>query len=396
MTSSPTGGTAEIRRGYVLAAELALGVAVSNGLARFAYALVLPAMRADLGWSYTQAGALNTANAVGYLLGALLMLGSVRQLGPSRLFAAAMWVTAGAILGMGLTTDFLAMIGLRMLAGVSGAMVLISGSVLAASVFPRQPSRSAGAIAIYFAGGGVGLLLPGLFLPWLFAAGGDAAWPWAWLAMGLFSGAVSVLTAMAARRVDAPAAQTGPLPWPKAPLLAIFASYACFALGYFAYMTFIVAWMRGHGAGAVEVAGMWVVLGLASILSPRLWTGPIARWSGGRPLAAIMLAVGSGALLPLLGGSPTVMLASAVLFGSFFMIPAAVTAFVKRALPAAVWGEAIAAFTLLFSALQLIGPVVTGAIADRTGSLAWGLGASGAVLILGAAIALAQPERRQA
>jgi hypothetical protein len=34
---------------------LSLGPGVSNGLARFAHALILPAMRSDLGWSYTQA-----------------------------------------------------------------------------------------------------------------------------------------------------------------------------------------------------------------------------------------------------------------------------------------------------------------------------------------------------
>jgi len=44
---------------------LALGPAVSNGFSRFAYGLVLPAMRDDLGWSYTEAGGINTANALG-------------------------------------------------------------------------------------------------------------------------------------------------------------------------------------------------------------------------------------------------------------------------------------------------------------------------------------------
>ncbi|MGH9054723.1 MAG: YbfB/YjiJ family MFS transporter [Acidimicrobiales bacterium] len=53
------------------AAGLALGPAVALGLARFAYALLLPAMRTDLHWSYTQAGALNTANALGYFAGAI-------------------------------------------------------------------------------------------------------------------------------------------------------------------------------------------------------------------------------------------------------------------------------------------------------------------------------------
>ena len=44
---------------------LSLGVLVTNGFGRFAYGLILPAMRADLGWTYAQAGWLNTANALG-------------------------------------------------------------------------------------------------------------------------------------------------------------------------------------------------------------------------------------------------------------------------------------------------------------------------------------------
>ena len=46
-----------------------MGAALSLGVTRFAYALLLPAMREDLGWSYALSGAMNTANAVGYLLG---------------------------------------------------------------------------------------------------------------------------------------------------------------------------------------------------------------------------------------------------------------------------------------------------------------------------------------
>jgi predicted MFS family arabinose efflux permease len=47
---------------------LAMGPAVALGLARFAYALLLPSMRADLGWSFANAGAMNTVNAAGYSL----------------------------------------------------------------------------------------------------------------------------------------------------------------------------------------------------------------------------------------------------------------------------------------------------------------------------------------
>ena len=58
-------------RSLWLVAALSMGAAVSLGITRFAYALLLPPMRADLGWSYTLAGSMNTVNALGYLLGAL-------------------------------------------------------------------------------------------------------------------------------------------------------------------------------------------------------------------------------------------------------------------------------------------------------------------------------------
>ena len=60
---------------------MALSVAVVNSFARFAYALILPAMREDLAWSYTQAGSLNTINALGYLAGSYIAFRTVRRWG---------------------------------------------------------------------------------------------------------------------------------------------------------------------------------------------------------------------------------------------------------------------------------------------------------------------------
>ena len=74
-------------RAYLLAALLSLGVTVSNSFARFAYALVLPAMRGELGWNYVQSGWLNTANAIGYLIGAILTRRNAIGRKPARLRA---------------------------------------------------------------------------------------------------------------------------------------------------------------------------------------------------------------------------------------------------------------------------------------------------------------------
>ena len=81
-------------RGLLIAFLLSFGPAVSNSFARFAYALLLPAMREDLQWSWSQAGAINTVNAFGYLLGALLVRVVVVRVGNRRLFCAGMVITS--------------------------------------------------------------------------------------------------------------------------------------------------------------------------------------------------------------------------------------------------------------------------------------------------------------
>ncbi len=68
---SPAGSEPGVAHRLATALGLALGPAVALGLARFAYSLLLPPMRADLHWTVTLAGTMNTAGAVGYLAGAI-------------------------------------------------------------------------------------------------------------------------------------------------------------------------------------------------------------------------------------------------------------------------------------------------------------------------------------
>ena len=82
------------RRVFVTALALALGAAISLGLARFSYALLLPPMRAELGWSYFTAGAMNTVNAMGYLVGALLLPRALAKLDARTIFLAGGWGAA--------------------------------------------------------------------------------------------------------------------------------------------------------------------------------------------------------------------------------------------------------------------------------------------------------------
>ena len=64
-----TAGQQRRRNELWIALGLSMGAAISLGFSRFAYALLLPPMRASLHWSYVQAGGMNTSNAVGYIFG---------------------------------------------------------------------------------------------------------------------------------------------------------------------------------------------------------------------------------------------------------------------------------------------------------------------------------------
>ncbi len=380
---------------------LSLGPAVTLGLVRFAYALLLPAMRDDLGWSYALAGGINTANAAGYLAGALLAAPITYRFGVRRSFVAALLVAALALLASGLPTLYVAHVLLRIVAGVGGAVAFVSGGVLAAhatSGRPGEPSAST-VLGLYYGGGGTGILISGLAVPALLEFGPvePAAWRIGWVGIGVISLLALVVAGLAARRLPEEDAATeeeaqheneSSTIWPLAPALT---AYFLFGAGYIAYMTFVVAFLRDRGAEALEVSIFWALLGIAAMVSAPLWGPVIEGFRGGRALATVTAAVAAGAILPLVSDNSGVALASAVLFGgSFLAVVTVTTALVRRSLLARAWPAGIAAFTILFATGQCVGPIASGAVSDSFGGLKTGLGLSAIILVAGALVALAQ------
>ena len=382
------------RAAWAVALGLSLGPGVSNGLARFAYGLILPAMRQDLSWTYAEAGWINTANAIGYLIGALLALQHIDRTGPRRLFVGGLVLTTLALLASGLTRDFWLQSLWRTLAGIGGAPVFIAGGAMVATLFKGDPARNALAIAIYFGGGGIGMFFSGLLIPVIIDRLGVAYWPSTWLLLAGLSAIAFVPAAMAARAVPLPAAKnlgTHRAPLPIAPMSSALAGYFLFAVGYIVYLTFLVAWMRSNGVSAQLTAATWGVLGAAVIISPFPWRSIMSKSAGGEALALSSAATGAGTLLPLLMPNAAGLLLSAAVFGvSFFIAPASVTSFGRKNLPEASWGRSVALFTTAFAIGQALGPVAAGYIADTSHRLTVSLLAAGLTLLLAAAIARAQ------
>ncbi len=386
-----------------LALALSLGAAVSLGITRFAYGLLLPVMRADLGWSYTLAGAMNTANALGYLLGALATPWLMQRLGTVRL------LLGGALLAsvfMGLSGFFTGAAPLllqRLLAGVASAFVFIAGGLLAARLGALQPGRAGLLLGLYYGGTGWGITLSALGVPVVLgaAAGVPHGWTWAWWALAavccMATGAlwwpVRRLRRLMAKPVPgaAPVASSPVARLSWRPLGFALAGYALFGVGYIGYMTFVIALLREQGAGSGAITLFYALLGLAVVASARLWAGLLDRYQGGQALAILNALLGVATILPALTQAWGVVLASGLLFGAVFLsVVASTTALVRHNLPPNQWGMGISAFTIVFAAGQIVGPTVVGWIADGPGGLARGLVFSALALWLGAALAWRQ------
>ena len=394
-----------------LALALSMGAAVSLGITRFAYALLLPPMRADLGWSYTLAGAMNTVNALGYLLGALATPLLLRRGPPGAL------MLVGAVLAtlfMGLCGFFLEAAPLllqRLLAGVASAFMFITGGLMAARLGALDAPRSGLLLGLYYGGTGWGISLSALLVPAVLqAAPQPHAWTWAWWALALACGAATALLVWPVRvlrRMDVVAAAAAPSASAPASAAVVagvaarvfkvrdfapaLAGYAMFGVGYIGYMTFVVALLRAQGVGGGAVTLFYALLGLAVVLSSRIWAGLLDRQRGGGALARLNALLGLATVLPALTSAWPVALASGLLFGGVFLsVVASTTALVRHNLPASQWAAGISAFTIVFAAGQIVGPTVVGWIADGPGGLARGLVFSACALWVGALVAWRQ------
>jgi predicted MFS family arabinose efflux permease len=368
---------------------LALAAAVSLGLARFSYALLLPPMRAELHWSYFTAGAMNTANAAGYLIGALLAPRWFARHDVLRVAVAGGLATAAILVAHAFAAGDAALYALRTLAGIASAATFVGGGLLAARLSTRAPHPGL-VVGLYYGGAGLGILGATALVPPL-------PWRAAWIALGLASLGCTLVTwgvTRAARQVldtgaDGAAAPRIGVRW--AAMGWLLAGYLMFGIGYIGYMTFIVTLLHEQGIAAAWVDAFYALLGAGVVASSWLWAGVLQRFRGGQALALLSAILACATMLPVVSAQPVVVAASCLLFGcTFLSVVASTTAFVRHNLPPAAWGAGIGAFTIVFALGQILGPSLSGRLADGPGGLHRGFLCSAIALAIGALIASRQ------
>lgn len=395
---------------FLTAFALALGAAISLGLARFSYGLFLPYMREDLGWSYLVAGSMNTANAAGYFVGAMMTPWCFRNSSVAKTFIAGSILTAFFI---GLSGAFIGtseLITLRIMSGITSALVFVGGGVLAAQLGAIHPARSGLLLGIYYGGTGLGIILSSLLVPtlnyWALQKGFEHAWQAAWFAIAIAGFFLALLLIKPSLAVpEAPLKQKGSESTAVSRYGFIVVGYCCFGMGYIGYMTFVIALLKQMGVQAWSLNIFYAILGLCVMASSRIWAWMLDRFKGGESMAVLNTLLGVACFIPALialrsqadfgasiGGQLSMfdlagIYLSGVIFGSSFLSAvASTTAFVRHNMPQSQWVAGITVFTTIFAFGQILGPTLVGWISDG-GGLARGLLLSGAILLVGAVFA---------
>ena len=364
---------------------LSLAPTIGLGIGRFAYSLVLPDMRDALGWSYSTAGFMNTTNAVGYLAGALLASRMIRRFGLSRTVRLGTLACLLSLMLCATSGNFVVLSFARLLVGVGAAAGFVGGAALATTIAQSRPERANFLLSLFYAGPGLGILSSGLIAPFVLQAFGPGSWWIVWWVLTLLSAVVVIPLMLAPLDSDAAIDHATRTEFSIRPVLIYLTSYFLFGAGYIAYMTFMIAYVRDGGGGAVAQSIFWSLIGISAFATPWVWRSVLALDRGGLATTIILGVNALGATLPIFGHSPVLLVISALVFGvAFFAVVGSTTAFVRFNYPPTGWPAGIAAMTISFGIGQTLGPIAVGAITDAFGSLSYALNVSAGLLAIGA------------
>ncbi len=374
---------ASFHYGWLIIVACVLTTFCCFGLARFAFAMLLPGIQAGLGLSYDQMGYLGTANFVGYLLAVAVTPTLLGLLRPRLTLGSSLFLIAVTLAALSQAQTFSALFFLYMLTGFGSGLANISGVVLIAFWFRRD--RRGQAAGLMVVGSGLAIMFSGWVVPRLNLVGGVDGWRLSWLLFALIIAVLALIVSLLARNTPEemglePVGQSRAATiidsgshYPRGSgrtLLLLGLFYLVFGLTYMVYGTFFVTSLIVEHGYAHNVAGQfWSWVGFFSLFSGVLF-GTLSDRIGRRYGLMLVFLVQSGAYL--LSGSGlghTALMLSVVLYGSTaWSIPAIMAAAVGDYLGPSRAAAGFSLITFFFAGGQVCGPTVAGIMGEHFGS----------------------------
>ncbi len=380
------------------------------GLARFAYGMLLPGMRAGLEFGYDRMGMISTGNFVGYLVAVALVPKLLRRFQPRITISCGLVLIAVCMLALGCSQQFAVILGLYALVGFGSGLANIPAMVLVSHWFRRSlRGRAAG---LMIAGNGTAIIFAGFLVPQLNSRFGADGWRASWLGLGAIVGLIALLACWLLRNDpqqfgSEPVGQSfeaagegltdGDERGSARLLLMLGVLYLIFGATYIVYGTFIVSSMIEEYGIAETTAGFyWSWVGLLSIFSGVGFGSLSDRFGRKVGLALVLFVQTCAYLLAGSGFGIVALLISIVLYGiSAFAIPTIMTAAIGDYFGLQRAAVVFSIVTFFFAAGQIVGPGAAGMLAEAVGSFQLAYLASAGLTALGLILALLLPGTRE-
>jgi MFS family permease len=380
---------------WVIVFAGALTIFSCFGLARFAFGMLLPGMRAGLHLSYDDMGFLSTGNFAGYLVAVGLAPLVLRLVSPRKLVTGALLVIGLCLMAISQSSDYRLLGALYTLIGMGGGFANIPVMALVSRWFRRE--RRGQAAGMMIMGNGTAIILTGFLVPWLNSSFGGEGWRIGWLLLGAACLTLGVLVGVLLRNDPAdlgleplgatpqavaydPTETRGPYR-ASGILLHLGGLYLLFGLTYMVYGTFIVATMVDEYHFAEATAGsFWSWTGFFCLFSG-VGFGVLSDRLGRRGGLMLAFAVQGAAYLLVAAKLGTLALfGSVVLYGlAVFAVPAIMAAAVGDYLGTARAAAAFSIITFCFAIGQTIGPGAAGVMAETAGTFSFPYFAAAAI-----------------
>lgn len=348
----------------------AIAMAAAMGFGRFSYTPILPGMMSGVPLSAADAGFIASANFVGYLVGAVLAAYGWAAGRERKVALLALAATALLLAAMAMTSSVMTFAAIRFLAGVASAFALVftSSIVLGHGAAAGNDHVQ----AAHFGGPGAGIALSSVMVMLIGLAhhGSPDAWRANWIGGAIYSAVSLVAVWFLLPSGPAASARTGKEPaivWNR-PIQLLTASYGLFGFGYVITGTFLVTIARMDAAGQTVEFLCWFIAGLTASIALFAWK-PLVRLLGlGNVYVAALLVETVGVLATVLLPRSIAPLFGGALFGATFLAITAYGLQIGRKLSPASPRRTLAMMTAAFGVGQIVGPIVAGWIAERTGS----------------------------
>jgi predicted MFS family arabinose efflux permease len=384
---------------YRMALGGTVALAFGVGVGRFAFTPLLPMMQADAGVTIVSGSWLAAVNYVGYLLGALA--GVRWRLESPSVIRVGLLVVALTTLAMGFTTDHLAWLVLRALAGGATACILIATSAwtLAGLALNGHPRLS----GMVFGGVGLGIVIAGALVLAAMAAGVRSSETWVILGLAALAATAASWNTLLRDAARDGGGTTRPPVRRRAESTLIHghsrllvASYGAFGFAYIIPATFLPAAARQAVADPLLFGWSWPLFGLAGALSTFAAAQLTDRWSDRGIWVGGCVVMALGVAFPAFGAGLAPLFLSSLAVGGTFLVITMAALREARSLAGSAAPMLIAAMTAAFAVGQILGPLAAGYLLEVEGTFAPALLAAATVLLVSAAALTVDARRTHA